>query len=242
MEMKKPNLGPTARLETGAAILAAAETSSTRSVKRRLIAFAAAQRRFVGAQRKVDTADERLRAALARVAARDTAQDAALETLARALVAEGQPRRNPFAAFGAEAPSLLKGRAPVEEAKAIHGLVAAVQGHSMVSEATLEAAHAAEKAARAVEAALVPLDVLEQQSRASRQRRDTIGQGWDSAVAALRRGARAAADDGAPGLYTALFGRMVRSTPKKRKPAPTPPPAVTAVVPSAPQPAAGTTS
>ncbi len=239
MNMKKSSLGPTTRLEMGAAILAAAESHSTRHIDRRLTAFIAAQRRFVVAQRRVDAADERLRATLARVAARDRAQDAALEGLARALVAEGQPRRNPFAAFGSAAPSELKDIAAAEEAKAIHQLVGAVRGHKLVGKATLDAAQVAEKAARAVEAALVPLAALEQQSRTSRQRRDTIGHEWDAAMSALRRGARAAADDGAPGLYTALFGRFLRSAPRKRKPEPATSPPVT--LPAA-QPAANATS
>jgi hypothetical protein len=95
MELKKLNLSPGTRLETGAAIiLAAAEANSTRLVTPRLAAFVTAQRRYAAAQRKVDGADTRLRAGQARLAACDAEQDAAVEALARALVAEGQPRVN----------------------------------------------------------------------------------------------------------------------------------------------------
>jgi hypothetical protein len=40
---------------------------------------------------------------------------------------------------------------------------------------------------------------------------------------ALKRGARSAADDGAPGLYTSLFGRPNRPNKKPAKPVPAPP-------------------
>ncbi len=50
---------------------------------------------------------------------------------------------------------------------------------------------------------------------------------WATALAALKRGARAAADDGAPTLYAALFDRPGRSNGKasRSKPEPVPPPA-----------------
>jgi hypothetical protein len=111
-----------------------------------------------------------------------------------------------------------------EEVKVIRRLVVAVQRNTAISKATRQAAQAADKAARAVDAACVPLDTLERTVREARHQRDAVGQTWDTALAALKRGVRAAADDGAPGLYTALFGRLGRATTKKKKqPAPAPP-------------------
>jgi hypothetical protein len=44
-----------------------------------------------------------------------------------------------------------------------------------------------------------------------------LGQGWESALAALRRGARAAADEGAPDLYATLFPPVARAVTTKSK-------------------------
>ena len=101
-----------------------------------------------------------------------------------------------------------------------------MQRSKTISQATRDTARAEEKAAQVIEAALFPIDKLEVVIRDARHERDTVGQTWDTALAALRRGARAAADDGAPGLYTALFGRLLRSSSRKNaKPVPPPPPA-----------------
>ena len=100
------------------------------------------------------------------------------------------------------------------EAKAIHQLVAAVQRRQGIGKAALPAAQAAEQAAQTVEAALRAVDTRWDTVENTRRIRDDIGQTWDMTLAALKRGARAAAADGAPGLYTALFGRPSRSTKK----------------------------
>ena len=46
---------------------------------------------------------------------------------------------------------------------------------------------------------------------------------WVTALAGLKRGARAALDDGAPHLYVTLFERPGTPAPRKAKPTPTPP-------------------
>ena len=223
METRKAGMSPGNRLETGAAILAAARVVDTELVTPRLTKFTAAHRSYVAAQRKVEAVEAQVREAQAGVLRSDAEQDEAVEALARALVAEGQPRTNPFAAFGAAAPSAVKKLTVAEEAKAIHQLVAAVQRSKTVNQVTRDAAQAAEQAARAMEAALLPMDSLEVALRNARHERDAVGQTWETTLAALRRGARSAADDGAPGLYTALFGRVNRPTTKKAKPAPAAP-------------------
>ena len=70
------------RLETGAAILAAAQVTDIGLVKPRLTAFAAAHRGYADAQRELEAADTRLREAQVQLALHDTEQDAALERLA----------------------------------------------------------------------------------------------------------------------------------------------------------------
>ncbi len=218
MATNRSAVSPAMRLDMGAAILMAAQVNTIQSIKRRLDTFAAAHRRYVSVQSKVDAIDTQVRVAQARVAANDAAQEAAIEALARALVFGGQPRRNPFAAFGADCPFALKKLAPADAASALHRLVAAVERQRPTVAATADAAQAAEKAARAVDAALQTVDELQQLARRARQRRDAVGDTWDESLAALKRGARAAVDDGAPGLYAALFGRFTRPTRKKPQP------------------------
>src|SRR5436309_2391929 len=134
MARSKRKNGSGTRLQIGAGVLSAARAIDTRLVKGRLGRFERAHRAYVAAQRKVDAAESR-RTAQARLAECDAVQDEAVETLARALVADGQPRGNPFEAF-----------------------------------------------------------------------------------AALKRGARAAADEGAPDLYPTLFRPVIRAITKSKTP------------------------
>lgn len=225
MALKRSGLGPTTRLDKGAAILAAANEQSTELIKARLDAFAAVQRRYAEAQRKVDEADQQLRAMQASVATGDADQDAALAALAGMLIADGQPWATPFAAFGGATLAVLKRLPPVEKAAAIHRLVPEIKRQTTLSASAVQCADAAEQAARAVDVALLPLDALQRTLRVTRHRRDAVGHTWDTALAALRRGSRSAADEGAPGLYAALFGRLNRPVKKKAAvtPAPVPP-------------------
>ena len=176
-------------------------------MKARLAAFEQAHRSYADAQTKVDAAETQLRAAQAKIGQCDVALTEVIETLARSLIFDGQERRNPFAAFGALPPSKVMSLQPADKAKAVRQLVAAVQRKNNVSKATLQAAQALEKAAGAVEQALLPLDKLQAVVRDTRHTRDAVSQSWESTLAALKRGARAAADDGAPQLYATLFGR-----------------------------------
>ena len=169
MKTARTGLYPTGRLETGAAILAAAEVVDVTLVKARLDAFAGAHHTYTEAQSAVEAAETQLRAEQAKLIERDAEQDEAVEELARALVADGQPRSNPFAAFGAAAPSIVRQMNFGDEAKAIHTLTTAVQGNPAVSKATRRAAQAAEEAANTMEAELVPMDKL-QASAAHRTR------------------------------------------------------------------------
>jgi hypothetical protein len=219
---------PGTPLQLGASVLSAARLVDTRLVKDRLGRFVQMHRTYVAAQRKVDAAEAELRAAEARVTARDAAQDHAVEALAAALAGEGHTRRNPFETFGASPPSVIMRLPFTEEPAAVHQLVAAIERSktASVSKATLKAAQAADKAASAVEEALGPLAELEEDVRHVRRTRDSVVPGWESALAALRRGARAAADEGATDLYTRLFPPVVRAAPKT-KPAEDQPPAAT---------------
>ncbi len=221
------------RLKLGAAVLAAAEVVDTKLVATRLTAFAEAQLSYFEAERKVDDAETRLEAEKLKVAQLGADHDDALEALARCLVSEGQPRSNPFDAFGTGAPSAIKRMAPAEAAKACRALVASVQRNKELSAPTLEAAGQVEKATEKVEAGLGPVETLREEVRAARRMAEVIARNWHDALSALRRGARAAADEGAPGLYAALFTTGSRS-PKRAKVAPQPPAETAPAAPAAP--------
>lgn len=222
-------------LNAGASILAAARTVETRLIKERLAAFERAQRSYSAAHDKVAAAEAQLGTARTRLGELDADQDAAVDALARALVGDGQPLSNPFGAFGPLAPRKLMAQPVADEVKAIHQLVAAIQRGKSVSKPTLQAAQAAEKAARVVEQQLAQIEKLQASVREARHTRDAMAQGWAKDLATLKRGARSAADDGAPLLYATLFDRPTRPSTKNGKsshavtaaepaPAPTAPP------------------
>jgi len=109
-----------------------------------LTTFAATHRRYIDAQRVVEAAEAQLAAAAAFLRHCDGEQDAGVEILARALMADGQPRHNPFRAFGVPSPALLQRLAAADEAKTIHHLVAVVQRIQGASNSTLQAAQTAD--------------------------------------------------------------------------------------------------
>ena len=224
---------PGNRLDTGTAVLAAARAVDARLVKARLAKFERANGAYAAAQRKVEAAEAELRAAQVRLSERDVDQDEAVESLARALVTDGHPRANPFTEFGDLPPAAVMKLPFAEEVKAVRRLVAAVQRDKSVGKAALLAAQAANKAAQSVEQALAPVAKLQIAVREARRTRDAVGQTWESALAALKRGTRAAADDGAPELHATLFGRPSRVGKRESKPAPAPSEPVTNPTPAA---------
>jgi hypothetical protein len=215
MAYKSQGMTPGMRIKLGASVLAAARAVDTKLVEARLTAFERAHRGYVSAQRRVGTAESHLRAAQVWLAACDRLQDDAVETVARALVADGKPRGNPFEELGVPAPGTLKQLPIAEEAQAVHALVAGVLRLTEASAATREAANEADTAARTAEEALAPMAKLQDDVRDARRMRDALARDWDAALAALRRGCRSAADEGAPHLYGALFPPAVRGAAKK---------------------------
>ena len=208
MPIRGPLIGPGLRLRIGASLLSAARAVDTGLVKKRLARFERQHRRYVEAQRKVVVIQRELHAAPARLAERDGVQDEAVETLARALVGDGHLRRNPFRSFGAPSPSKLSRLPFAEQAEAVHRLVRAVRRNPPLSGPTSRAVRAADTAARAVEEAIVRVASVEETARAARQTRDAMRRDWHAAYRALERGARAAADEGAPQLHAMLFARL----------------------------------
>lgn len=78
------------RLQTAAAIFAAARAVDTRLVKARLAAFEQAHRGYADAQNKVDAAETQLRGAQVKLGECDFALNEVIKTLARSLIFDGQ--------------------------------------------------------------------------------------------------------------------------------------------------------
>ncbi len=220
MAVRGKKARPGNRLQLGTAVLSAAREIDTHLVKDRLQRFTEAHRSYVNAQRKLDYAETELSAAEARLERLDAVQDHAVEMLAKAVVNDGQPRWYPFTAFGEASPAVIATLNHGEEADVIHRLVATVLRSKGVSKRTIQAAQTADKAARAVEQAIAQVATLEHDAVDTRQTRDAVGEVWQAALAALRRGAKAAADDGAPDLYPTLFPRVPRGASKTKAPPP----------------------
>jgi hypothetical protein len=239
-EMATINIGTTvtSQLDAGASILAAARTVDTRLIKSRLTAFEHAQRTVSAAHEKVVAAEKYLNTARTRLGELDVDQGEALDLLAGTLIVDGQPRTKPFAAFGTPSPGALMKLRAAEKVNAVRHLVGAVQRAKGVSKPTLQALQAARKAAAAIEQELTSMDKLHGAVRDARHTCDAAVQTWLTAVAALKRGARAAADEGAATLYATLFDRPGRPNSKSAKPAPVPEPAPAPDPAPAPLPAA----
>jgi hypothetical protein len=214
MRTLRTGLYPIGRLENGAAILTAAAGIDVSLVRKRLDAFGRAHRAYTSAQAAVEAAEAQVRGRQSILAQRDAAQDAAVEELVRALLIDGRPRANPFAAYGVAAPSVVKQLNFGEKSKAIHTLANTLRADATVSKATQRAAQGAEKAARRMEVDLISFEELQGNLRTAREKREAVGETWDNALTALKRGARAAADEGAPGLYNSLFGRLTQAKTK----------------------------
>jgi len=200
-----PRLGPAERAAIGGALLAAAEIVDTTPVRERLARFAAVHQRYTDAQRAVAAADAGIEAARLEFNAADRVLARRTAALAAALSTVGHPRVNPFRSFKVPPPAALARLAVAAEARTIHRLVAAVRHSHPSATLVLERAAAADAAATDAESALAALRTAQTAGHAARRARDVIGQQWDKARAALNHAARAAADDGAVDLHSALF-------------------------------------
>jgi hypothetical protein len=137
-------------------------------------------------------------------------------TLAGALAGDGLPRANPFAPLGAPAPAALCRMGYAAEAEKVLDLQKAVLKRKDLSAATKAKAKKAGASAGKLIAAIKPLAALEKARANARSARDALDQAWETAFARLKRAARAADDDGADGLFAALFDRAPKAPAKKK--------------------------
>ena len=215
METLQSGSSPGTRIAAGDSVFDAAESVDTKPVAGRLAGFKKVHAAYCAADAGVKKAGEALQKQQAKAAEADVIQDEALDDLAVALPADGLPRVNPFKPFGAPSLTALQGLGYAEEAKKVLALETAVLKRKGLSKVSIAAAKAAGKAALRVQAELNAIPKLEQARTAAMNRRDALAQAWETAFAGLKRAARAAEDDGAKGLFGALFERE-KSAPKKK--------------------------
>ena len=216
MPIRGPHIGPAQRIRIGETVLACARGVDTHLVKDRLARFRREHRRYVAAQRQVAAVGAELRAAQARLAACGRAQDQALDRLADEAWAEGPRARNPFRRFGMPAPSRIARLPYADEVVAVRELVAAIRRVPRVDVRTVRAAVRAVAAASDVETALRRVAEIDARARDARTTRDALKLDWHAAYMALQRGARTAADDGAPHLHARLFAAHAPGGAKRR--------------------------
>ncbi|HEX7407052.1 MAG TPA: hypothetical protein VF515_05305 [Candidatus Binatia bacterium] len=170
------------QLKAGAAILAAARTVDTRLIKDRLGAFDRAQQGYADAHAKVLQAEASLETAQVEFR---TEQEAVVDGLARALLADGQPLRHPFAGFGAATQGAIMHMPPGEVVKALPQLIATIRRSKTLGKLTLQALPAAEKATRAMDQAVTRMDDLRTAAHNAHATRDAVAQKWEAALGAL---------------------------------------------------------
>jgi hypothetical protein len=207
---------PGSRVAVGDTVLAGAKATDIKPVKERFHQFQRVHKEYLAAEAKVEKAEAARRKAISIVAERDVEQDHAVMELAGALAGDGLPRLNPFKALGFEAPSSITSLEYEREARVVTSLARAVQQRKGLSKASVQAAEKAAKAAEAVVKAVEAVRPLERARREAIAERDRMEQPWETALAGLKAGARAAKFDGAGDLYSVLFEVKVVKGKKKR--------------------------
>lgn len=211
----KLNNNPGSRVLVGDGILKRAEAVKLGAVASRFKAFSRTHKAFVRQDGAVQRAEAKLQEQQARSGEADAAQDLEVERVASALVGDNYARTNPFKALGFPSPSTIKGMERSAEARVVLKLAAAVKKRKDVSAATLAAAGRAEKAARAVLAAVAPIAKLTDARTKAIAARDALEGDWEYRYASLKLGAKVATTDGDGRVEAALFGTS--AAPVKRR-------------------------
>lgn len=133
----------------------------------------------------------------------DVDQDGTLDVLALAHMNLGAPRQTPLAEYKMGTVSAIKGMATEKEAKLLLKMSAKAKKHT--NAAVKKAGVAMEKAANAVLNGIKPIEGLVKARDGAIRARDAKAPAWEKAFASLKRATRTAEDDGATGLFAALF-------------------------------------
>ena len=211
---------PQSRIDAGDRVLQAAKTVDARAVKTKLVTFAKVHAAYVAAHKSVVVAEERLSAAEEAVGSADDEQDSLVRLLAAKMIGDGAPKANPLSIFKLPPPSTLVDVRVEVEVKKTKQLAKQAASWKAASPATKAVAAKLGKASVAVTSALAKVPPLAKAHAAAIAKRDALGVPWVTAFAHLKNATRVAEDDGARGLFTALFGAPTTRPATKAKPAP----------------------
>ena len=204
---------PGQRVKAGDWLIDSAEGVGVEPVAKRFGFFERIHIDYRKANEKSAKAVAALASAERKVGELDVTQDERLEAFAVARIAAGAPRVNPISEYKVGSVSVVKGMGHESEAKVLLKIAAKAKNHPDAG--VKKAAAAMEKGANAVLAAAKPIPDLIKARDAAMRARDAKGPGWEKAFAALKRAVRAAEDEGAAGLFAALFEV---EKPKAKKP------------------------
>ncbi|UJR82030.1 hypothetical protein [Sandaracinus amylolyticus] len=207
---------PGQRVKAGDLVLDRAKGAPITPIKKRVDGFAKVHRELVKAQAAAQKAVAAHVAQERKIGEADDAQDASVGELAGALVGAGAPRLKPFQGYSEHSPSDLAGMPQQKQARELVKIASKCAKHPDAR--VKKAASAARAAAEKLLAAEKPLAALARERSAAIAARDAIGPRWEKAFSALKRAAKSAEDDGATGLFAALFeveGPARKKTTKK---------------------------
>ena len=194
---------PGRRVKAGKLVLARAVSVDTTSVKRQVDGLRSANGSYEKAHHAASVAAARLAQAEAVVGERDVTQDASLDTFAAAHIVQGASRVKPLADYKAGSVSDIKVMPAEKQAKLL--LKLATKGKASTDAGVKRAAVQLEKAATAVLKAIAPIEGWVEKRNEAIAARDALAPRWEKAFATLKRAVRAAEDEGAEGLFEALF-------------------------------------
>lgn len=206
---------PGQRVKAGDTLIARARSVEMKPVKARFATMKATHAAYGAANTRV------VEAALAlvrqeRIAGEnDAVQDGSVDVLAIAEIAAGANRLKPLDAYKLGTVSTLREMPVADEAKTLIKL--ANKASKSKNAGVAEAAATMLAAAEATLASLKPIPALIKQRNEAIQERDALAPSWERAFAALKRAVRNAENDGATGLFAALF-EVEKPKAKEKKP------------------------
>lgn len=208
---------PGRRVKVGDWLIDSERGVDTKPVKARFSVFKRIHLDYGKANDAVVKASEALTKAERNLGELDVDQDGTLDALGLAHMNLGASRQNPLAEYKLGTISDIKELAYEKEAKLLLKMSAKAKKHP--NAAVKKAGAAMEKAATAVLNGIKPIEGLIKARDGAMRARDAKAPAWEKAFASLKRATRAAEDDGATGLFAALFEvEKPKSKPAKAKP------------------------
>ena len=220
MATKRKAVEVVRRVREGNSVLAAAKSIDTKSIRERLAVFEKRHKDFSEAEGIVKEAENELASQTATVKKRVETLKEQVDDLAAALTLDGEPRVRPFAAFGEKSVSAVQLLPHSEISARTERLAKAAMARKGASKTTMDVAMKLVELCATIDAEVQVHKTLESKRHHAVKDRDALVAAWEKAWKSLKRGALDAEDEGAVGLYDALFARRRKPT---AKPMPEPP-------------------